>query len=107
MNFRDAQLQRCYDTHLDEANDASEDLRRVSSLIATHDLFQMLEGPHSARVHETMEHLLSPAVRPGLRQWYRRPAAGSDSAAAQFRDQLSQLAGERLEAPVEISQHSS
>jgi hypothetical protein len=49
MNFRDAQLQKSYERNLREASDASEDLRQVRALIATHDVFQMLEGPHSAR----------------------------------------------------------
>jgi hypothetical protein len=57
----------------------------------------MLEGPHSARVHETIERLLSPGLRSGLRDWYRRPALHLEAAAAQFRDHLSRMAGERLE----------
>jgi hypothetical protein len=103
VNFKDTQLQQCYDRNLVEMGDASGDLRRVRALIATHDLFQMLEGPHSARVHETIEHLLSAGLRPGLRRWYQRSGAETDSAAAEFREQLSQLAGERLEITAEIS----
>ena len=49
--FRDRQLQKHYDQSFSEASDASEDLRQVRALIATHDVFQMFEGPHSARVH--------------------------------------------------------
>ena len=86
-----------YDRNLLEAGDASGDLRQVRALIATHDLFQMLEGAHSRRVHETMEHLLSTRLRPGLRRWYQRSDVEADSATVGFRDQLSQLAGERLE----------
>ena len=97
MNFKDTQLQKCYDRNLGEAGDVSEDLCRVRALIATHDFYQMLEGTHSARVHETMEHLLSAQIRPALRRWYQRPGAGTDGATVEFRDQLSRLAGERLE----------
>ena len=106
MNFRDRQLQKHYDQSLSEASDASEDLREVRALIATHDVFQMFEGPHSARVHETIEHLLSAQMRPGLRRWYQRPGAGADSATLEFRDQLSRLTGERLEITAETSNPS-
>ena len=97
LAFRDRQLQRHYDKNLSEASEASEDLRQVRALIAAHDVFQMFEGPHSARVHEAIEHLLSAQMRPKLRQWYQRPGAEIDSATVAFRDLLSQLAGERLE----------
>jgi len=103
VNFRDTQLQQCYDRNLGEAGDASGDLRQVRALIATHDFYQMLEGAHSLRVHETMEHLLSPGLRPELRRWYQHAGAGTDSAAIELREQLSQLAGERLEITTEIS----
>lgn len=97
MNFEDAQLQKCYDGQLAEAGETSEGLRQVRALIATHDMFQMFEGTHSARVHETIERLLSAQMRPALRRWYQRPGATTDCAAVEFRDQLSHLAGERLE----------
>lgn len=105
MNFKDTQLQQCYDRNLVEAGDASGDLRQVRALIATHDFYQMLEGDHSARVHETMEHLLSAGLRPELRRWYQQPGAGTDYATVKFRDHLSRLAGERLEIPTEIPHH--
>jgi hypothetical protein len=107
MNFRDTQLQKCYDQNLSEASDASEDLRQVRALIATHDVFQTFEGPHSARVHETLEILLSADMRPGLRRWYQRPGAETDFATLEFRDQLSQLTGERLEIAAEFSHNPS
>ena len=103
MNFKDTQLQQCYDRNLVEAGDASGDLRRVRALIATHDFYQMLEGAHSTRVHKTIEYLLSAGLRPELRRWYQHSGAGTDSAAIEFREQLSQLAGERLEITAEIS----
>ena len=97
MNFTDPQLQKCYESNLTGAGGLSDELRQVSALIAAHDLFQMLEGSHSARVHETIERLLLPELRLALRCWYQRSEADLSSAAAGFRDQLSQLAGERLE----------
>ena len=72
-------------------------VRQVNALIATHDFFQMLEGSHSSRVHETMEALLSPELRPGLRDRYRLFNADLNAADLAFRDQLNVLAGEKLE----------
>jgi len=97
VNFTDPQLQKCYERNLTGAGGFSDELRQISALIAAHDLFQMLEGSHSARVHETIERLLLPELRPGLRCWYQRSEADLNPAAVGFRDQLSQLAGERLE----------
>lgn len=97
MNFTDPQLQKCYDSHFNGAGGFSDELRQVRALIAVHDWFQMLEGPHSSRVHETMENLLLPELRPGLRRWYQRSDADKDTSAVALRDQLSQLAGEKLE----------
>jgi hypothetical protein len=97
VNFTDPQLQKCYESNFAEADGFSNDLRQVCALIGAHDLFQMLEGPHSSRVHETKEHLLLPELRAELRRWYQRSGADKDPAAVALRDQLSQLAGEKLE----------
>ena len=96
MNFDDTQLKACFERNFAEALGASTELREVGALIATHDWFRMIEGAHSSRVHEAIDHLLAPGLRPGLRGWYRRPGAELSSAATQLRDQLSQLAGEKL-----------
>ncbi len=100
MNFTDAQLQQCYERNFAEAAELSGEVRQVRALIGVHDLFQMLEGPHSSRVHETIEQLLVPGLRPGLRCWYQRSGADKDISARALRDHLSQLAGERLEEVV-------
>jgi hypothetical protein len=97
MNFTDPQLQKCYEKHFAEAPEFPGELRQVRALIAAHDLFQMLEGPHSSRVHETIWHLLLPKLRPGLRCWFQRAGADKDFTAVALRDHLSQLAGEKLE----------
>jgi hypothetical protein len=107
MNFTDSQLQKCYESNLAEAADLSGELRQVRALIAVHDLFQMLEGPHSSRVHETIWHLLLPRLRPGLRCWYQRSGADKDFAAVALRDHLSQLAGEQLEDIADIPHNLS
>ena len=99
VNFADAQLHECYDRNFATGAGLSDEMCQVCALIAAHDFFQMIEGSHSARVHESVEHLLSPGLRPGLREWYRRSGADMNQAAIQFRDQLGLLAGERLEVP--------
>jgi hypothetical protein len=98
MNFTDTQVQACFELKLiDQASGISDDVRAVGALIATHDWFRMLEGSHSSRVHETLEHLLSPGVRPGLRAYYRRGRLDTNSSALAFKDHLSRLTGERFE----------
>src|SRR5436309_2697146 len=90
VKFTDPQLQDCYERNFAEVTDLSAELRQVCALITAHDLFEMLEGPHSSRVHETIEHLLLPGLRLGLRRWYQRSGADPDPAAVALRDQLSQ-----------------
>jgi hypothetical protein len=107
VTFQDTQLQQCYDRNLAGQRDDSVELREVHALIDTHDCFLMLEGSHSARVHETIDHLLSTRIRLALRGWYCHPGVRMDSTAIEFRNQLSRLAGERLEDTVEISPHPS
>lgn len=97
VSFTDSQLQKCYENNFAEACGFSDELRQVRALIAVHDFFQTLEGPHSSRVHETIEHLLVPGLRPGLRCWYQRSGADRNPGAVTLRDHLSQLAGEKLE----------
>lgn len=103
MTFHDPQLQKCYDAHLGKVGTALGDLGPVYALISTHNWFAMLEGVHSARVHETIDSLLSDSMRPALRRWYGRSVVEMDSTAIEFRNQLSRLAGERLDRVPEIS----
>ena len=102
MTFHDTQLQKCYDAHLGKVGTALGDLGPVYALIATYNWFAMLEGTHSAKVHETIDCLLSEQMRPALRRWYGRSAIEMDSIAIEFRNQLSRLAGERLDSTPEI-----
>src|SRR5437899_5437396 len=92
VNFTDSQLQKCYERNFAEVADLCVELRQVSALIAAHDLFRLMEGPHSVRVHEVIERLLLPVLRPVLRSWYQRPGADMNSEEVGLRDQLSQLA---------------
>ena len=103
VDFTDRQLQKHYETSLAAAPGDSSELCQVHALISTYDVFHMLEGAHSARVHETLAQLPSPEMRPGLRLWYQRVGAGNDPAANVLRDHLSELAGEKLEETTDIS----
>ena len=102
MNFNDSQVQKCYDSTFNQAGKIRDDLGQVRALMATHSVFEMFEGAHSARVNDVIVQLLLPAVRPELRRWFRRVGAESDSATLEFRDRLSQLAGERLESSTDV-----
>src|SRR2546430_594743 len=95
VNFTDSQLQDCYERNFAAVTDFPPDLRRARPWMGAHVLFQMLEGPPSTRVHETMEHPLVPGLRRGPRRWYQRSGAETNPAAVALRDHLSQLAGER------------
>jgi hypothetical protein len=103
MRLTDAQLQKCYDQNFAQAKDTSEPQRRIHALIGVYDWFQMLEGQHSSRVHEVIDHLLLPELRVSLREWYQRPGAEKDSATVEFRTQLNRLTGEQLEKPAVVS----
>jgi hypothetical protein len=96
MNFTDPQLQKCYEASLAGLSGCRTELRSISALIAAHDAFRMLEGPHSARVHEAIQHLLMPRSRNALRLWYKRPDASNSASTDELRIHLSRLAGESL-----------
>ena len=103
MNFRDTQLQKHYDQTSARLERSRGTCARCAPCIATHDVFQMFEGPHSARVHETIEHLLCGADAPRIAPVVSAPGARTDFATLEFRDQFSRLTGERLEIADEIS----
>jgi glucose-6-phosphate dehydrogenase assembly protein OpcA len=97
MNFTDRQLQKCYEGNLAGVHGFPDELRPIYALITAHDLFRLVEGPHSARAHEAIQQLLLPNLRPVLRWWYQRSDADTNPEAIEFREHLSGLAGEKLE----------
>jgi hypothetical protein len=58
--------------------------------------FRLTEGENSPRAAEAIEHLLSPELRPALRQWYKRWGDEMNENALNFRNHLSELAGEKF-----------
>jgi hypothetical protein len=97
LYFTDQKLQTCYEQHYGGDECFSCDAREVRALIAAHDFFWLEEGPQSARVYETVWHLLSPRLRPGLRAWYQRHGAHNDPSARALREYLNRFAGENFE----------
>src|SRR6185503_1822706 len=71
IQFRDSQVQKCFERNMAEVADRSAQMSQVGALMAVCDMFRLVEGPHSPRVHEAIEHLLAPGLRPILRNWYR------------------------------------
>jgi len=72
-----------------------EDLRPVCGLMDGCQYFGLVNGTNSPQRREGMELLLSTELRPALRRWYQR-ADDMNPAAVEFREQLSELAGERF-----------
>jgi len=97
MKFKDPQLQRRHEPNVAGTDNDSAELHEVHALIDTHDSFVKLEGIHAARVHETIDRLLSSKLRPALRRWYGGTAVERNSSAIEFRNQLSRSTGEKLE----------
>lgn len=96
LTFTDTQLQACFERNLADT-EATDELRQVRALMATYDWFRTMEGPHTQRVHDTIDLLLSRELRPSLQRWYRRPGACLEGPnATAIRNHLSQLAGEKL-----------
>lgn len=91
LQFTDSQVQQCYDRQFEETAEPSEEVRQVRALIATYDLFVMLDGEHSRRVHEATERLLQPGMRSALRRWYQRTDAATNDAAVGLRNLLGVL----------------
>lgn len=94
IKFRDSQVRNCYERNFAEVADRSPEMSQVGALIAAHDMFDLLEGPHSPRVHETIEHLLTPGLRPVVRSWYRQLGANLKPEEDAFKAHLGVLAGE-------------
>ena len=94
MTFRDGQLQKRFDRVVSTVQDCPPDQLAVCALLDACQWFRLIEGDESPRASEAIEHLLSPELRPALRIWYRRLGYQMNPYAIEFRDQLSDMAGE-------------
>ena len=96
MTLRDPQLQQHVERAASVVQGCPPDQFPVCALLDAWHWFQLIEGDESPRATEAIEHLLSAELRPALRQWYHLLGDDMNSGASQFRERLSELAGERL-----------
>ena len=96
MTFRDAELQKRFERVISTAQHCPPDQLPVCALLDACQWFRLIDGDRSPRSTEAIELLLSPELRPALRDWYRRFGHEMNPFAIEFRDLLSALAGERF-----------
>jgi len=96
MTFRDAQLRQHYERTVSIVQGCPTEERPVCALLDAWHWFHLTEGDASPRATEAIECLLSAELRPALRGWYHRHGADMNPAATEFRDRLSETAGERF-----------
>ena len=96
MTFRDARLKQHFERATTAVSGCPPELLPVLGLLDAWYWFRLTEGEDSPFAAEAVEHLLSPELRPALRQWYQRWGADMNENAIRFRDRLSELAGERF-----------
>ena len=96
MTFRDPQLKQHCERAAAVMKGCPAEHLPVLGLLDAWYWYCLIEGEESPRVAEAVELLLSPELRPALRQWYQRRGAHMNENANQFRDRLSELAGEKF-----------
>ena len=96
MTIQDPELRAHVDRIAAIAAGLPKVLRPVCGLMNACDFYSRARGPDSAQVREAVEWLVSEELRPALRSWYQRCGDDMNPAALEFRQRLSELAGERL-----------
>lgn len=96
MTIRDAQLQKRFERVISTVQGCPSNQLPVYGLLDAWHWFHLLEGEESSRSSEAIELLLSPELRPALRDWYHRWGDQMNPFAIEFRDHLSEIAGERF-----------
>jgi hypothetical protein len=96
MTFRDPQLQKRFERVVSTFHDCPQNQLPVCALLDAFQWFCLVDGDQSPRVGEAIELLLSPEMRPALRDWYRRLGDEINPFAIEFRDQLGAIAGEKF-----------
>ena len=94
MTFRDQKLQKHVAGATVVITGLPDDQLPVCGLLDAWYWFRVTEGADSPRAAEAIEHLLSSELRPVLRRWYQRHRDDMNENAINFRDRLSELAGE-------------
>jgi hypothetical protein len=96
MTFRDAQLQKRFERVISIAQSCPPDQLPIHALLDAWNWFRLIDGVESPRSSEAIELLLSPELRPALRDWYHRWGDQMNPFAIEFRDHLSEIAGEKF-----------
>ena len=96
MIFRDSMLRQHCERASALVTGCPPEQVPVLGLLDAWQFFLLSEGEGSPRATEAQEHLLSPELRPALRQWYQSFGSNMNENAIRFRDRLSRLAGERF-----------
>jgi hypothetical protein len=96
MTFRDPKLQQHVERTALLMTSLPDEQRPVCGLLDAWYWFRTVEGEDSSRAAEAVEHLLSAELRQALRQWYQGFGDKMNPAAIDFREHLSQLAGEKF-----------
>jgi hypothetical protein len=96
MSFRDPQLKQHVERAASAMTDCPVKQLPVLGLLDAWHWFRLTGGEDSPQAAEAIEHLLSPELRPALREWYQRCGAGMNENAISIRDRLSKLAGEKF-----------
>ncbi len=96
MRFRDALLQKRFERVTTSVQGYPPEQLPIWGLLDAWHWFRLIEGEESPRAGEAVELLLSPELRPALRDWYRRVGDQMNPFATEFRNQLSVLAGEEF-----------
>lgn len=98
MTFKHADLEQFFErvTAL-KVGDLPDAERPIFALMDAYGWFRLVDGNQSAKIQEIIEHLLTPELRPALRSWYKRHSGlETNDGFKEFREHLSQLAGERF-----------
>jgi|GEM_PF-208230 len=96
VQIRDPQLRQACERTVGCVQGCPPDQLPVLALLDAWHWFRLTEGDVSPRAAEAIEHLLSPGLRPALREWYRRFGDDMNENALEFRNRLSRLAGEQF-----------
>ena len=96
MIFRDEKLQQHVERVSAVVGGCPPNQAPIIALLDAWYRFRFVEGENCPRVAEAIEHLLSPELRPSLRQWYQGIGNDMDENAVCFRDHLSELAQEEF-----------
>ena len=96
MKFRDQQLQPHFDKTIACVSNCPAEQLPILALLGVWHWFQLIEGEDSPKAIEAIEKLLSPELRPALHAWYQHFGDNMNVGALQFRERISELAGEKF-----------